>query len=102
MHVHLRYSTPVDIPELSGTGYLARSCTSTDPPISRWRTRVTSPPGPFSNTICAGSPRTTDVLSDRANFPLGTLYHGTKFAVEGISESLTYEMQAIGVKVKIV
>nr|MCU0328854.1 SDR family NAD(P)-dependent oxidoreductase [Chitinophagales bacterium] len=29
-------------------------------------------------------------------------YHGTKFAVEGISESLHYEMAEIGVKVKIV
>lgn len=35
-------------------------------------------------------------------FALGSLYHGTKFAVEGISESLQYEMKEIGVKVKIV
>ena len=35
-------------------------------------------------------------------FALGSLYHGTKFAVEGISESLHYEMKEIGVKVKIV
>ena len=35
-------------------------------------------------------------------FPLGTLYHGTKFAVEGLSEALSFEMAAIGVKVKIV
>ncbi|MEO1050927.1 MAG: SDR family oxidoreductase [Bacteroidota bacterium] len=35
-------------------------------------------------------------------FPLGSLYHGTKFAVEGISEALSFEMSAIGVKVKIV
>tara|TARA_R110002050_G_scaffold174560_1_gene307486 strand:+ start:894 stop:1706 length:813 start_codon:yes stop_codon:yes gene_type:complete len=35
-------------------------------------------------------------------FALGSLYHGTKFAVEGISESLYYEMKEIGVKVKIV
>jgi len=34
--------------------------------------------------------------------PLGTLYHGTKFAVEGISESLQYELEPIGVKVKVV
>lgn len=33
---------------------------------------------------------------------MGSLYHGTKFAVEGISESLHYEMAEIGVKVKIV
>lgn len=35
-------------------------------------------------------------------FPLGTLYHGTKFAVEGISESLNYEVEQFGGKVKIV
>lgn len=35
-------------------------------------------------------------------FPLGTLYHGTKFAVEGLSEALHYELEAFGVKVKIV
>ncbi|HTD39281.1 MAG TPA: SDR family oxidoreductase [Mucilaginibacter sp.] len=35
-------------------------------------------------------------------FPLGTLYHGTKFAVEGISESLNYEAEQFGGKVKIV
>lgn len=41
-------------------------------------------------------------IGGKVTFPLGTLYHGTKFAVEGISESLAYEMKAIGVKVKIV
>ncbi len=41
-------------------------------------------------------------IGGKVTFPLGTLYHGTKFAVEGISESLSYEMQAIGVKVRIV
>ena len=35
-------------------------------------------------------------------FPLGTLYHGTKFAVEGLSEALHYELEPFGVKVKIV
>jgi len=35
-------------------------------------------------------------------FPLGSLYHGTKFAVEGISESLNYEVEQFGGKVKIV
>jgi NADP-dependent 3-hydroxy acid dehydrogenase YdfG len=41
-------------------------------------------------------------IGGQMTFPLGSLYHGTKFAVEGISESLHYEMSAIGVKVKIV
>ena len=41
-------------------------------------------------------------IGGKVTFPLGTLYHGTKFAVEGMSESLAYEMKAIGVTVKIV
>lgn len=35
-------------------------------------------------------------------FPLGTLYHGTKFAVEGMSESLRWELEPLGIDVKIV
>ena len=38
----------------------------------------------------------------RMAFPLGTLYHGTKFAVEGISEALLYEVEQYGVRVKII
>lgn len=41
-------------------------------------------------------------MGGKVAFPLGTLYHGTKFAVEGLSEALSYEMEAIGVKVKII
>ena len=41
-------------------------------------------------------------MGGKVSFPLGTLYHGSKFAVEGLSEALYFEMQAIGVKVKIV
>jgi NAD(P)-dependent dehydrogenase (short-subunit alcohol dehydrogenase family) len=41
-------------------------------------------------------------IGGKMTFPLGTLYHGTKFAVEGMSEALNYEMNGIGVKVKIV
>jgi NADP-dependent 3-hydroxy acid dehydrogenase YdfG len=41
-------------------------------------------------------------IGGQMTFALGSLYHGTKFAVEGISESLHYEMSEIGVKVKIV
>jgi NADP-dependent 3-hydroxy acid dehydrogenase YdfG len=35
-------------------------------------------------------------------FPLGSLYHGSKFAVEGISESLHFELEPLGIRVKIV
>lgn len=41
-------------------------------------------------------------IGGQMTFPLGTLYHGTKFAVEGISEALHYELGAFGVLVKIV
>jgi NADP-dependent 3-hydroxy acid dehydrogenase YdfG len=34
--------------------------------------------------------------------PLGSLYHGTKWGVEGISESLNYELNPLGIKVRIV
>jgi len=41
-------------------------------------------------------------IGGQMTFPLGTLYHGTKFAVEGLSESLHYELEPFGVKVKII
>lgn len=41
-------------------------------------------------------------VGGRLTFPFGALYHGTKFAVEGISEALTYELATFGAKVKIV
>jgi NAD(P)-dependent dehydrogenase (short-subunit alcohol dehydrogenase family) len=41
-------------------------------------------------------------IGGRMTFPLGALYHGSKFAVEGLSEALSFEMAEIGVKVKIV
>ena len=41
-------------------------------------------------------------MGGRMAFPFGSLYHGSKFAVEGISEALVYEMMPLGIKVKIV
>lgn len=41
-------------------------------------------------------------MGGRITFPLGTLYHGSKFAVEGLSEALHYELAPIGVHVKII
>ena len=35
-------------------------------------------------------------------FPLFSMYHATKFAVEGFSESLQYEVESLGIRVKIV
>jgi len=41
-------------------------------------------------------------IGGKMAFPLGTLYHGTKFAVEGISEAMSYEVEQFGAKIKIV
>lgn len=41
-------------------------------------------------------------IGGRLAFPLGTLYHGTKFAVEGLSEALQYELAPLGIAVKVV
>jgi NAD(P)-dependent dehydrogenase (short-subunit alcohol dehydrogenase family) len=41
-------------------------------------------------------------MGGKVTFPLGTLYHGTKFAVEGLSEALHYELAPLGVRVKII
>lgn len=41
-------------------------------------------------------------IGGRMTFPLGSLYHGTKFAVEGLSEALHYELLPLGVRVKII
>jgi len=41
-------------------------------------------------------------IGGKMSFPLGALYHGTKFAVEGISEALSYELEQFGAKIKIV
>lgn len=41
-------------------------------------------------------------VGGKVTFPTRTLYHGTKFAIEGISEALNYELNPLGIKVKIV
>lgn len=41
-------------------------------------------------------------VGGRITFPLYSLYHGTKWAVEGFSESLQYELKPFNIKVKII
>ena len=41
-------------------------------------------------------------VGGRVAFPLYSLYHATKWAVEGFTESLQYELAPIGIRVKIV
>ncbi len=41
-------------------------------------------------------------MGGKITFPLGTLYHGSKFAVEGMSEALSHELTSIGVRIKLI
>jgi short-subunit dehydrogenase len=41
-------------------------------------------------------------VGGRVTFPLYSLYHATKWAVEGFSESLQYELEQFNIRVKII
>lgn len=41
-------------------------------------------------------------VGGRVTYPLGTLYHGSKWAVEGVSEALHFELVPFGIRVKII
>ncbi|MBD2499920.1 SDR family oxidoreductase [Anabaena azotica] len=41
-------------------------------------------------------------IGGRIGFPMTASYHGTKWAVEGISEAMRYELQPFGIRVKII
>jgi short-subunit dehydrogenase len=41
-------------------------------------------------------------MGDRIAFPLSSTYSGTKFALEGITESLSYEVQQFGIRVMLI
>jgi short-subunit dehydrogenase len=41
-------------------------------------------------------------MGGRITFPLYSLYHATKWAVEGFSEALQYEVKEFGIKIKII
>ncbi len=41
-------------------------------------------------------------VGGKVAFPLGTLYHGTKWAVEGMSEALSFELASVGITVKVI
>jgi len=41
-------------------------------------------------------------VGGRTTFPLYSLYHATKWAVEGFSESLQYEVEQFGIRIKII
>jgi NAD(P)-dependent dehydrogenase (short-subunit alcohol dehydrogenase family) len=41
-------------------------------------------------------------VGGRITYPLGSLYHGSKWAVEGLSEALHYELAPLGIRVKLI
>ena len=41
-------------------------------------------------------------IGGRVTFPYVSLYHATKFAVEGLTESLQYELNPFGIKLKLI
>ncbi len=41
-------------------------------------------------------------LGGRTAWPLGSLYHASKFAIEGLSEALLFELEAAGINIKVV
>ncbi|MEM9216407.1 MAG: SDR family oxidoreductase [Cyanobacteria bacterium P01_F01_bin.150] len=57
---------------------------------------------PHFRTQKSGTIVNISSVGGKVTFPLGTLYHGTKFAVEGMSEALHFELEPLGIRVKIV
>jgi NADP-dependent 3-hydroxy acid dehydrogenase YdfG len=41
-------------------------------------------------------------VAGKSSFPFQSLYHGTKWAIEGISEGIYYELRKLNIKVKLV
>jgi NADP-dependent 3-hydroxy acid dehydrogenase YdfG len=41
-------------------------------------------------------------IGGRVTFPFSSLYHATKFAVEGLTESMQYELNPLGIRLKII
>jgi len=50
----------------------------------------------------AGTIINVSSVGGRVTFPFSSLYHATKFAVEGLTESMQYELNPLGIQLKIV
>lgn len=57
---------------------------------------------PYFRSNKSGTLINISSVGGKITFPLGSLYHGTKFAIEGISESLSFELAEIGCRMKII
>jgi len=57
---------------------------------------------PYFRSIKKGLIINISSVAGRTTFPYQSLYHGTKWAIEGISEGLLYEMKQLNIVIKIV
>ncbi len=57
---------------------------------------------PGMRTHKAGTIINVSSIGGRLTFPFSTLYHASKFAVEGLTESLQYELNPMGIRLKLV
>ncbi len=63
---------------------------------------VTKAVVPVMRTQRAGTIINVSSVGGRLTFPFSALYHATKFAVEGLTESLQYELNPLGIRLKLV
>jgi len=64
--------------------------------------RVTRAIIPHLREIGGGTIIQLSSMGGRFSFPLFSLYHATKWAIEGFSESLQYELSTFNIKVKVI
>jgi NAD(P)-dependent dehydrogenase (short-subunit alcohol dehydrogenase family) len=64
--------------------------------------RVTRAAIPLLRAQGGGSIVQVSSMGGRLTFPLFSIYHSTKWAVEGFSESLQYEVAPFGIRVKLI
>jgi len=64
--------------------------------------RVTQAVLPHMRLARSGTIINISSVGGRMAFPLFSVYHSTKFAVEGLTESIRYELKPFGIRVKLV
>ncbi len=64
--------------------------------------RVTRAIIPYFRGKNAGSIIQVASMGGRLAFPLYSIYHGTKWAVEGFSEALSYELRPFNIKIRLI
>ncbi len=57
---------------------------------------------PYLRSQGSGTIINISSMGGQVAFPFGSLYHSTKFAVEGLSESLAHELYPLGISVKLI